>query len=407
MNSICCSKTADFQNRLEDRLSLAEPSVRAEYAAVLKSGVALAVRRTVLEMAGRHADELALDVDEREELNCLLRPQHLRLYLSTSYRTEQAPDAETLERYARDASTAAGILTSRGYSVFSPVSVRYAVASPFFDSPPEPLDFSIWRQNCLPLLKSWADRLLLLTTPEWLEDQEIRQEIFEARAAGIPVQVLSADTLCSAGDQLSSVMEAAPIFHLHEDGQDIQFILHVYAEHLGVPLPQLEALVDCLGLKATLDLLEEWGNGTLKRELELFALLCVRNLEAYADFSRDFPRTLNALNFRADYLEGRLPDDGIEEAPDILGGMTDDAELEYGPEKPRSETQAAYAALLAARGEGTGKVFENCLGVFTLLNDPAAKESFMEAAKQGFLSRFPSTSPNRPEQGSKHDGGLS
>lgn len=292
MNSICCSKTADFLNRLEDRLSLAEPSVRAEYAAVLKSGVALAVRRAVLEMAGRHADELALDVDEREELNCLLRPQRLRLYLSTSYRTEQAPDAETLERYARDANTAAGILTSRGYSVFSPVSVRYAVASPFFDSPPEPLDFSIWCQNCLPLLKSWAGRLLLLTTPEWLEDQEIRQEIFEARAAGIPVQVLSADTLCSAGNQVSSIMEAAPLFHLCEDGQDmsVEFILHVYEEHLGVPLPHMGALVDCLGRKATLDLLEEWGN---------------------------------------------------------------------------------------------------------------------EAARKGFLARFPSTFPNRPEQGGKHDGGLS
>lgn len=405
MNSICCSRTADFLSRLEDRLSLAEEPVRAEYSAAMKAGVALAVRRTVLEMAGRHADELALDVDEREELNCLLRPQHLRLYLSTSYRTEQAPDAETLERYARDATAAAGILTLRGYNVFSPVSIRYALACSASESPYENFDGLVWRQNCLPLLRNWADRLLLLTTPEWLEDQEIRQEIFEARAAGIPVQVLSADTLCSTGGQILSVMKTAPIFHLHEGGQDIQFILHVYAEHLGVPLPRLEALVDCLGLKATLDLLEEWGNETLKRELELFALLCVRNLEAYVDFSRDFPRTLNALNFRADYLEGRLPDADIEDAPDMLGGMTDDAELEYGPEKSRPETQAAYAALLAARGEGAGEVFENCLGVFTLLKDTAARESFMEAAKKDFLSRFPSH--NRPEQGGKHDGGLS
>lgn len=405
MNSICCSRTADFLSRLEDRLSLAEEPVRAEYSAAMKAGVALAVRRTVLEMAGRHADELALDVDEREELNCLLRPQHLRLYLSTSYRTEQAPDAETLERYARDATAAAGILTLRGYNVFSPVSIRYALACSASESPHESFDGLVWYQNCLPLLRNWADRLLLLTTPEWLEDQEIRQEIFEARAAGIPVQVLSADTLCSTGGQILSVMKTAPIFHLHEGGQDIQFILHVYAEHLGVPLPRLEALVDCLGLKATLDLLEEWGNETLKRELELFALLCVRNLEAYVDFSRDFPRTLNALNFRADYLEGRLPDDDIEDAPDMLGGMTDDAELEYGPEKSRPETQAAYAALLAARGEGAGEVFESCLGVFTLLKDTAARESFMEAAKKDFFSRFPSH--NRPEQGGKHDGGLS
>ena len=407
MNSICCSRTADFLSRLEDRLSLAEEPVRAEYSAAMKAGVALAVRRTVLEMAGRHADELALDADEREELCCLLRSPRLRLYLSTSYRTEIAPDAETLERYAHEADHAAAILTGTltlwGYSVFSPVSVRHALASPC-DSPELP-DHNVWRQNCLPLLRNWADRLLLLTTPEWLDDQEIRQEIFEARAAGIPVQVLSADTLCSTTGQIPSVLGTAPIFHLHEGGQDLQFILHVYADHLGVPLPRLEALVDCLGLKATLDLLEEWGNETLKRELELFALLCVRNLEAYVDFSRDFPRTLNALNFRADYLEGRLPDDDIEDAPDMLGGMTDDAELEYGPEKSRPETQAAYAALLAARGEGAGKVFENCLGVFTLLKDTAARESFMEAAKKDFLSRFPSH--NRPEQGGKHDGGLS
>ena len=89
----------------------------------------------------------------------------------------------------------------------------------------------------------------------------------------------------------------------------------------------------------------------------------------------------------------------------MLGGMTDDAELEYGPEKSRPETQAAYAALLAARGEGAGEVFESCLGVFTLLKDTAARESFMEAAKKDFFSRFPSH--NRPEQGGKHDGGLS
>lgn len=402
------SSTADFLSKLEDRLSLAEASVREEYAAALKAGVALAVRRTVLEMAGRHADDLALNVDEREELCGFLKASRLRLYLSTSYRTELSPDAETLERYAHDAGAAAAILTGTltlwGYSVFSPVSVRHALGSPF--GSPEPLDHNVWRQNCLPWLRNWADRLLLLTTPEWLDDREIRQEIFEARAAGIPVQVLSADTLCSTDEQIPSVLRTAPIFHLHEGGRDmsVEFILHVYEEHLGLPLPNIEALTDSLGLKATLELLEEWGNGTLKTELKKFGLQCIRSLETYVDF-RDFPRTRKALDFWADYLEGRLPDDEIEDAPDMLGGMADDAEQEYSPKKSRPELLAVHAALLSAQGENADRVYESCLDVFIFLNDPVAKESFAESAKKDFLSRFPST-PQRPAQGGRH-GGLS
>ena len=359
-------------------------------------------------MAGRHADDLALNVDEREELCGLLKAPRLRLYLSTSYRTELSPDAETLERYAHDAGAAAAILTGTltlwGYSVFSPVSVRHALGSPF--GSPEPLDHNVWRQNCLPLLRNWADRLLLLTTPEWLDDQEIKQEIFEARAAGIPVQVLSADTLCSTDEQIPSVLRTAPIFHLLENGRDmsVEFILHVYEEHLGLPLPDIKALVDSLGLKATLELLEEWGNGTLKTELKKFGLQCIRRLEMYVDF-RDFPRTRKALDFWADYLEGRLSDDEIEDAPDMLGGMTDDAEQEYSPKKSRPELLAVHAALLSAQGENADRVYESCLDVFIFLNDPAAKESFAENAKKDFLSRFPSTL-QRPAQGGRH-GGLS
>lgn len=237
------------------------------------------------------------------------------------------------------------------------------------------------------------ERLLLLPTPEWLEAQEIKQGIFEARTAGIPVQVLSGDTLFDHESDVFQIIKNAPRFILTDEGRDmsVEFVLHVYGEHLGVPFPCLGALVDCLGLKASLDLLEEWGNRALKNELRRFVLLCIHHLEAYGDFFREFPLTLKALNFYEDYLWDRLSDRERGEAPDTLKGMAEDAKPEHGPKKSRPEMQAAYAALLAVQGEAPGQVFENCLGVFTLLNAPAAKESFMKSARKGFLALFSPT----------------
>ena len=93
----------------------------------------------------------------------------------------------------------------------------------------------------------------------------------------------------------------------------------------------------CLGLKASLDLLEEWGNRALKNELRRFVLLCIHHLEAYGDFFREFPLTLKALNFYEDYLWDRLSDRERGEAPDTLKGMAEDAKPEHGPEKSRPE----------------------------------------------------------------------
>lgn len=69
MKNICCSNTADFLSRLEDKLSQAEPSVRAEYAAALKTEIAQAYRRVVLDVAKRHVNRLCLNAEEREALN--------------------------------------------------------------------------------------------------------------------------------------------------------------------------------------------------------------------------------------------------------------------------------------------------------------------------------------------------
>lgn len=310
MSNTCCSDTPDFLDVLEDKLSQASPSVRAEYAAALKAGSSLATRRAVLEVAGRHTD--IFSPEEREALSGFRGQKGPRVYISTSYLTEPAPDDETLKQYAREANTAAGILTSMGYSVFSPVSVRYAVASPFFDRnfhvTPEPLDSFVWRQNCLPVLEAWADRLLLLTTPEWLDDKEIKQEILTARAAGIPIQMLSADALCAAGDQVFRVMEQAPVFLLSEDTRDmtVDFILHVYREELGVPLPHLEALVDCLGLKAVNDLLEEWGNRALKNKLRIFAA----GHEVFTESAKKDFLSLFPLTFSNSPEQGKKPNGG-------------------------------------------------------------------------------------------------
>lgn len=108
------------------------------------------------------------------------------VYLASPY----TPHAgESIEERVAAARQVAARLMAEGCVVFSPVSHSHEIADHL--APALRLDHEFWMRQDLAILR-YADRLVVLRLPGWLQSRGVLREIACAKDLGIPIDYLDA-----------------------------------------------------------------------------------------------------------------------------------------------------------------------------------------------------------------------
>lgn len=104
----------------------------------------------------------------------------MNIYLASPY---THADPEVMERRYYDAVDYAAFLIERGKIVFSPIAHSHGIGQAMRNS----ADTAFWTRLDLSFLDTWADIVLVLCIPGYLQSRGIRAEVEHALALGLPV----------------------------------------------------------------------------------------------------------------------------------------------------------------------------------------------------------------------------